>query len=402
MRIGMLLDKPFPPDPRVANEARSLIRAGHAVYLFCLNLGQEAAEEDWQGIHVVRYPMSRAFRKKASALILSLPFYRHWFRRRLPAFLNRFAISALHVHDLPLVGEGLRAARAAGIPLIADLHESYPEALRLYAWARRWPAPWLVQPRRWDAYERRVIGQVDRVVTVIEEGRDRLVRIGIDARKIAVVANTVNVEEFLGFARDQALIERLEQRFTVSYLGIFERYRSLETLIDAAAVLGNRIPKLQIVLVGSGAIEPGLRAYAARRGVSQRVAFEGWQPFERFPSYILGSRVCVIPRDRNPQSETTIPHKLFHYMLLERPALASNCAPMVRILRETQAGLVYPSGNAEALAEALLKLQDAQLRARLGAAGKRAVLGKFNWEQSARALLALYDGLASRTPRSRT
>jgi len=38
MRIGMILDKTFPPDPRVANEAVSLIEKGHEVFLFCFSL----------------------------------------------------------------------------------------------------------------------------------------------------------------------------------------------------------------------------------------------------------------------------------------------------------------------------------------------------------------------------
>ena len=36
MRIGMILDKTFPPDPRVENEAVTLINHGFEVFLFCL------------------------------------------------------------------------------------------------------------------------------------------------------------------------------------------------------------------------------------------------------------------------------------------------------------------------------------------------------------------------------
>ena len=39
MKIGMILDETFPPDPRVENEAVTLINAGHEVFLFCLTYG---------------------------------------------------------------------------------------------------------------------------------------------------------------------------------------------------------------------------------------------------------------------------------------------------------------------------------------------------------------------------
>ena len=37
MRIGMILDHIYPTDPRVKNEAESLLESGFEVYLFCLS-----------------------------------------------------------------------------------------------------------------------------------------------------------------------------------------------------------------------------------------------------------------------------------------------------------------------------------------------------------------------------
>ena len=34
MKIGMILDAPYPPDPRVTNEAKALIDSGNEIYLF--------------------------------------------------------------------------------------------------------------------------------------------------------------------------------------------------------------------------------------------------------------------------------------------------------------------------------------------------------------------------------
>ena len=52
----MILDKVFPPDPRVENEAISLINAGHEVFLFCLSYkGTSAKNESINEIQVKRY-----------------------------------------------------------------------------------------------------------------------------------------------------------------------------------------------------------------------------------------------------------------------------------------------------------------------------------------------------------
>ena len=46
MKIGMILDAPFPIDPRVSNEASALISAGHEVYLFCLSYSKKFIKKE--------------------------------------------------------------------------------------------------------------------------------------------------------------------------------------------------------------------------------------------------------------------------------------------------------------------------------------------------------------------
>ena len=55
MKIGMILDYTFPPDPRVENEAIALINKGHKVFLFSLKYTAEPDFEDINGIKVFRY-----------------------------------------------------------------------------------------------------------------------------------------------------------------------------------------------------------------------------------------------------------------------------------------------------------------------------------------------------------
>ncbi|MDC1375434.1 glycosyltransferase family 1 protein, partial [Polaribacter sp.] len=59
MNIGMILDSTFPPDPRVENEAISLVQNGFNVFLFCLKYADEPEYEVLNGIHVKRYPSNQ-------------------------------------------------------------------------------------------------------------------------------------------------------------------------------------------------------------------------------------------------------------------------------------------------------------------------------------------------------
>ncbi|WP_373941084.1 hypothetical protein OEG92_14785 [Polaribacter sejongensis] len=84
MRIGMILDAPFPPDPRVENEAVSLVKAGHDVFLFCLKYADEKSSEVINGIQVKRFA-SNQLEYKLSALAYTVPFYGFLMKKR---FIN--------------------------------------------------------------------------------------------------------------------------------------------------------------------------------------------------------------------------------------------------------------------------------------------------------------------------
>lgn len=400
----MFLDHAFPPDPRVANEARSLVAAGHEVHLLCLRDKQEIpARELWQGVHLHRIRMPEWFRRKASAVSLELPVYRLALRSPLRGFIEQNKIEILHVHDLPMVELGLRAAHKAKIPVLADLHENWPAALRTYGYTQRFLGRLLISPDRWERHERTILPQVDRIVVVIEEARERLVAMGIDQEKIDVVRNTVSVDEFRGFGIDPDILTRFRGRFVLSYLGGFEKHRGLEPLVDAMPRIVRERPDCLLLLVGTGSNERGLRERVRRLGLAEHVVFEGWQPFARFPSYITASSVCLIPHLRNDHTDTTIPHKLFHYMLLRRAVCTTDCRPLKRIVEETGCGLVVPAGDGAALARAISDLSDRGRRESMGAAGEEAVRTRYNWEVDAARLSKTYERLAaSSSPRSRS
>jgi hypothetical protein len=75
MKIGMILDDVFPPDPRVENEAITLVNSGHELFLFCLTYGEEKTQEIIKGIHIRRYKYTK-LSYKLSALSYDFPFYR--------------------------------------------------------------------------------------------------------------------------------------------------------------------------------------------------------------------------------------------------------------------------------------------------------------------------------------
>lgn len=397
MRIGMVLQAQIPPnDIRVEKEAATLLAAGHEVHLLLEGGAQMSREELWQGIRLLRgVSMGRA-REIAHRYTFNFTFRDALWRSAIERFVGERSIEALHVHDLPLVGEALGAGRRAGIPVVADMHENFPAGLQVW-YTSRLKKMTIYNERRWARYERRILGEVDAVIAVIEESKERLAGIGIDPDSIFVVPNTES-RSWEQAPVDPVILERYRGRFVLSYVGKFSTHRGLDVIVRAMPRLRERIPGVALLLVGdrNRPYMERLRRLIESTGVGDVVELTGWQPFRKIWSYIEASDVCIVPHQRNPHTDTTIPHKIFQYMLLGKPVIVSDCPPLLRVIEDAGAGLVFRHDDPADFAERVLELyDDPARRARIAATGREAFFDRWNWEATSAPLLALYEDLAA-------
>lgn len=400
----VLANKDFPPDIRVEKEARMLRAAGYDVVVLCHHGGQRPLEDEWEGCKIIRVPrLPFLLGKTINTLFYVIPF-RHWqWDRVISRVISAEKVDALHVHDLPMLGTVLPIGRRHRVPVIADLHENYPAMLQegyqeqgLF-WRERILAS-LCNPSTWEACERRWTKEVDHLFVVVDEAKERFIREGIAADRVTAVENTEDAAYFTRISLDKDLIGQYYDDFVLSYVGGFEgQHRGLTTVIEAMPQILCAIPNARLLLIGSGRMQPTLENMVAERSLGSRVTFFPWQPFEKIPTFLALSAVCLVPYHSSPHTETTIPHKLFQYMLMGKPVVVSTCRPLRRIVEETGAGLVFQDKDHESLAQAVIRLKDESLRRELGEAGRRAALGKYSWRETSKKLLNVYERLGQRS-----
>lgn len=392
----MILDNRFPPDERVEKEAVILVKAGFEVHLLCLTFEPSLVEENYRGIRVHRVAMPRWLYKKLSALILTAPFYRWFWYWQIKSFVKKFQIDVLHFHDLPLTGVGLRIRAQIGTPIVVDLHENYPALVEQERWANTFWGRLLINKKKWYWVERVWLTAADAIICVAEEMRQRVREIIQSAVPLYVVPNTVDVQAFLASQEpNPALVQKFAGKFGVLYYGGFDQTRGLEALLQAAAVLRTEIPELQIILVGTGTIEPSLKQLCLELGIEKYVAFEGWQSQRHLNAYMHNAAVTVIPHIKSVQTDNSSPNKLFIFMLYGKAVVVSNCNSLVNVVQSHDCGLIFPSGDSQALANRILYLyQNASERERLGTNGKLAVQRHYDWQITSKDLVVLYQQLA--------
>lgn len=400
MRIGMVLRNFYPHDVRVEKEAHSLSAAGHDVFLCCLGRPDEPASDRFEDVEIRRIHRERDYgpihRTVKTGLFVTTLHDVIW-ERELTKFVAEEEIDVLHVHDLPLVKTGLSVAEKYRIPLVADLHENYPEAAAQWRQGMALPRKTIQQtftPKsRLKKLETECVERADHVITVVEEARDHYLRdCGADPESLSVVSNTVERSRF-----DDADLAELDydDEFVISYIGSFGPHRGLETAIRAMDEVVEEVPNARLLLVGAAGEEEydqHLRDLAAESGASDNITFTGWVDLDEVPSYVAASDVPFVLHTENPHTATTIPHKIFQYMAFEKPVVVTDVGPLGRVVESTDSGYVIEDGDDAAMAEAVVELAtDSEKAARLGENAREAVDERYNWQNEGETLVEVYE-----------
>ncbi|RUA12162.1 MAG: glycosyltransferase family 1 protein [Flavobacteriia bacterium] len=391
MRIGMILDKTFPPDPRVENEALALIDAGFEVFLFCLKYHDEPEKEVIEKIQVRRYS-SGTLEYKLSALAYTFPLYTGKMYKKILDFLNVNKIDAIHIHDIRIAEAVFKANKKLQLPVVLDLHDNMPEVMKDYPHLQKFPGKQLISPQKWKEKEEEFIEKSDKVITVSNEFIEEVIdRTGIDRDKIVLVPNTVRRSFYENAVIDEDITERFWKNFTILYLGDTALRRGLLTAIEAVNILKTRIKHLKLIIVGESTTDDVLKAKVKELELEEFVVFEGWQDVSLFPSYITASDICISPLYRSAQHDVAYANKVFQYMSFAKPVVVSDALAQKKLVEETKSGLVHKEKDAKDLAEKIMLLyKDPELRKELGENGKRFIGEEFVWEKVSDSLVEIY------------
>lgn len=190
-------------------------------------------------------------------------------------------------------------------------------------------------------------------------------------------------------APDPRLAPGRREALTLGYAGRLVPAKGVDLLLRAVAGSGR---SWRIAMVGEGAEEGTLRRLAADLGLTGRLHLRPWLPSTDMPGFYRGIDVLVLP------SRTTASWKeQFGRVLIEAMACGTVCVgadsgEIGEVIGE--AGLVFPEGDAGALADALRRLEDPALRAGLAEAGRRRVLERFTMGHVADETVRIYRELA--------
>jgi glycosyltransferase involved in cell wall biosynthesis len=394
MRIGMILDDVFPPDPRVENEAITLINGGYEVFLFCLHNGSQKTNELIKGIKVRRYKFSK-LTYKLSALSYDLPFYKMIMTPKISHFIKENAIDVLHIHDIRIAGAVFSSNKKHQLKIVLDLHDNIPENMKFYPHLQKFPGKYIISPKKWKKKEMEFILKSDKIITVSPNfAKDIIEKNNIEKEKMILVPNTVRKSFFKEAIYSDVIKEKYSNKYVVLYLGDTNIRRGLLTAIRATEFLSKQIANFKLVIVGSNTTDSILKEETKKLNLESFIDFEGWQDVSLFPSYIVASNICISPLYRSIQHDVAYANKIFQYMSFGKPILVSNAIAQKEIVERVNSGLVHQEKNKDDFSSKVLELyQNKEKAEELGKKGKQFIENEFSWEVTSQALVKLYNEL---------
>ena len=233
-----------------------------------------------------------------------------------------------------------------------------------------------------EAYVHRALdiygGNVDRFIVPSRFLLERLVEWGWARDRFVHIPNFVDLDRFRPGAE-------AGRRFV--YCGRLDELKGLETLVRAAA-----LARQPVTLIGRGPLETQLRALSAALGAD--VCFAGYLTKDALATAIGEARAVVVPSECHENA----PLALLEAYAVGRPVIGSDIAGIPELVRQDETGMLYRTGDAAALADALSSfaaLPGTRVAA-MGAAARAWVERDFNAAVYLERQLGLYDSLRAR------
>ncbi len=393
MKIGMILDGVFPPDPRVENEAISLINKGFEVHLFCLNYStDQKTNEIIKGINVHRKRVPKHL-YSFSSLAYTIPYYHLFLKNSISEFLETYNIDTIHVHDMQVARSVFWANKKLSLPITLDLHENRPEIMKHYTHVNSFLGKLLISPARWKNFEFEYIKKADRVITITQDAADYyLNKIEVESNKFFVVPNTVRKEFYTDYVQEEDIIAKYKETFNLLYLGDTGLRRGLLTVLESLEYLILEIPNIKIIIVGSSKDDHILNDFVERNNYQNYVDFTGWKDVSLFQSYIIASDIGICPLHRNLHHDTTYANKLFQYMAFGKPIVVSDCTSQKKLVEDYNCGLYFTEKDSKDFADSIISIaKNKELRNTLSNNAKNAIKERLNWESISQELFKFID-----------
>ncbi|MCD6063861.1 MAG: WbuB-like family glycosyltransferase [Flavipsychrobacter sp.] len=236
------------------------------------------------------------------------------------------------------------------IPVVYDIQDMWPDTLTATGMVNNKIILKLIS---W--YCAFVYGMVDKITVLSNGFKQKLIERGVDGKKIEVIYNWPNPFT-LPDTHDKSKMPGAKERFTILFAGTMGRAQALDKVLDAAAVLKKRNSHtIQFAFLGGGICLDELKAQKEKMGLDN-VVFLPRVNNNEVGAYLAAADALLVHLKNDELFKITIPSKTQAYLQAGKPVLMAVGGDADEMIEEATAGFCCQPENAEAIADAAIKL----------------------------------------------
>ncbi len=355
-------------------------RRGHQAHVITTRHPSDLpAQETTQDVAVWRFPFEMPRARPAGLARFAGAFPAE--RRAVADLIRSLRTDVVHVQCVGPNGfYALWAAQDAKVPLVVTTQgERTMDAGQLYQ--KSLAANWTLK---------RLLRRADYVTACSQQTLDDAKAFaGSKVAESRAVYNGIDLSEF-----DADTTPYFHPRPYILGIGRVVPQKGFDLLIDAYARLVYRLPGApDLIIAGDGPERERLEVQAEALGLSERVHLIGRADRTQAVRLFQGCEGFVLPSRQEPQGIVSL-----EAMACAKPIVAARVGGVPEIVLDGETGLLFPGGDAVALADTLEKmLADPAHAARMGRAGRARAEAHFTWKRIADQYFEIYDQVSAKT-----
>ncbi len=222
-------------------------------------------------------------------------------------------------------------------------------------------------------------------IAVSEFLRGRLLQSGYPPDRTIVHYNGVDLTAFAPAAHDS-------EDLTILSVGRLVEKKGIEYLLEAFALVAAKLPEVRLEIAGDGPLRPSLERSTSEAGLSARVTFHGSLPHGEVASLMQNASIICQPSVTASDGDSEgLPTVVLEAAATAKPLVGTRHSGIPEIIADGKTGFLVAERDAGALADRLLSLLgNAELRRKMGEAGRKRIEEKFDLRKQAKRLEEIY------------
>lgn len=284
----------------------------------------------------------------------------------------------------PFLLAGARVAEECGLPFVLEWNGS--ESWIRGNWERQLALKRLLDPLL-VAMEREILARSTLITAVSSEAARMALDAGAREETIVVLPNAVDIDVLDAAVDGVPRTSSVGRDARLGWAGSFGPWHGAEVIVKALARLPSEVT---LLMIGEGDERAACRSLARKLGVDERIEWTGALRHDLALRRLAECDVLVSPhtplRDRPFFGSPT---KIFEYMALNRPIVASDLGQIGEILQDGVTARLITPGNVDELVQVILEVLESPDRGSgLAAAARSEAVSKHTWTDRAITVVA--------------